>query len=122
MNALKLNILVFLTIFLFVAKPFVRIGVLHLINNDLEYYLLLKPVTKRKQERPLIGDFDISVDQRKQEDVFVLSTLIFSFFISRFFRIVSAADKLVTGAALANLRYRLIPPNHLYLFTGKLVI
>lgn len=122
MQAIRLHIILFFAVAIFVAKPFIGFGISQLIANDTEATILIKSFTKRKQEFVDGSEFDVMAIQKKLADPVPYIYLSLFFFLAKFFRQVLSQGKIITRKAVSDIRFQLCPADHLYLLTGKLII
>ncbi|MDB5000732.1 MAG: hypothetical protein JWR76_1809 [Mucilaginibacter sp.] len=123
MQALRPKFFLCFAILMFAAKPFIGFG-LHniIIVNNCPLTILVKSFSKRKQEFVDGSDFNIRDVQQRLANPVLFAFLLFSFFLNALYPFVLGRIKLLTGKILSDIQLRLIPPDHLYLLTGKLSI
>jgi len=122
MQAIRLHIILFFAVAMFVAKPFIGFGLTQQVTNESEASILIKSFTKRKQEFVEDSDFDVIAVQKRLADPILATFLSLFFFISKFFKLVLSQGKIITGKAIADIHFQLFPPEQLYLLNGKLSI
>ena len=122
MQEIKLHIILFFAVAMFVAKPFIGFGVTQLIANDTEATILIKSFAKRKQEFVDGSEFDVTAIQKKLADPVSYICLSLFFIFSKFFKLVLNQGKIITGKAISDIHFKLFPPEQLYLLNGKLSI
>lgn len=122
MQAIRLHIILFIAVAMFVAKPFIGFGISQLIANDTEASILIKSFTKRKLEFVDGSDFDMIAIQKQLADPVSYIYLSLFFFISKFLKLVLNQGKIITGKAISDIHFQLFPPKQLYLLNGILSI
>lgn len=112
-----------LTALLFIAKPFFGFSAFNQQTKPrISHTILVKSFTKRKPES--LQDADATaeaISQKVANPLFVVLSAI-SLLISIALPLISGVFGKITGKIIADLRFRILPPDQTYFLTGKLTI
>ena len=108
---------------LFVAKPFFGFGIYSSrFKPHISHNILVKSFTKRKPESLEDADANVShIHQQLSNPVIILFPSISLLLLTLFPLLFSYLTK-ITGRALADIQFAILPPQRTYLLAGKLII
>jgi hypothetical protein len=108
---------------LFVAKPFFGFGVLgQQPRPHQQHTILAKSFTKRKPESLEEADANAEIIHQQLINPFATILSGISFLLLILFPVAFKSSHNITGKIIADIRYALLPTEHTYLLTGKLII
>ncbi|HTE01182.1 MAG TPA: hypothetical protein VK668_17975 [Mucilaginibacter sp.] len=108
---------------LFVAKPFIGFVAFNRQSQPRQVHsILVKSFSKRKPESLEEADANVEFIHKLLSNPFLVLQSAISFLLLTMFPAVFKSSIRITGETLSSLRYTLLPPEHAYLLTGKLII
>jgi hypothetical protein len=108
---------------LFIAKPFLGFGAFYGQSHPrIEHSVLVKSFTKRMPESLAEADADAKQIHQLLADPLTILFPTISCLLLTLFPAVFKNGLKITGKVLSDIHYTLLPPQHSYLLTGKLLI
>ncbi len=121
MQALKIKTLLFLTVLMFAAKPFVGFSMFYHARNIKESNILIKAFSKRKQEHNEDSEFNMAAVQQRLANPVIGLSLLFAFFLDIILPAFGQID-LAVNKVWVDRRLNHLQPIDRCLLTGKLLI
>jgi hypothetical protein len=115
------KIFFFISVLLFVAKPFLGFGMFNRMHPPPVQNIFVKSFTKRKAEFHE-DKFSISAIQKKLAEPLKVQHLLFGLLLSILFPTAFALRNSITGGILNQIQLSLIPSQPAWLLNGKLTI
>lgn len=116
------KIIFYFTVFVLIAKPFLGFNVFNRLNPPDESNILIKVFSKRKQEFNEDSPSNIIAVQRRLAEPITHLFLRFTFFLGILFPAFFKNKNEISNRFLRGLQFNLLPVQHTYLLTGKLLI
>jgi len=122
----KFKYVMMLALIMFVAKPFVGFSLRYQHYFKMLHHrapnILVKSFTKRKLEFSENSEFSMAAISKKLTDPVLPTVMLLACALNVFLPRIFKQAKVATYGILAAISYSLLPPQPLYLLSGKLTI